>query len=226
MHRTSACLPFTRTCIIHCLLCLLIWLARFPLFACSVYCASKAGLTAFATSLSRELRHHNVFISIVEPGSYETDMNPKDDSILFAFKSRLESLPEEMKDCYSDESLLREFRLDHANHKFATNENCSPVIDQLMRSAVSQSPPELLIGVTSLTESLSIIFAQILPIDLTLKLLRIVSTFTRRQREWKTHMNEKFFPNGKRKRHAVHMRTWGHWHLAFLFPLVSKWKGH
>ena len=51
----------------------------------SAYCASKAGLVAFTEALMLEVRHENIRVSVVMPGSVATDFNhptgrPEDES--------------------------------------------------------------------------------------------------------------------------------------------------
>jgi NAD(P)-dependent dehydrogenase (short-subunit alcohol dehydrogenase family) len=41
----------------------------------SAYCASKAGLVAFSEALMLEVRHENIRVSVVMPGSVATDFN-------------------------------------------------------------------------------------------------------------------------------------------------------
>lgn len=95
-------------------------------------------------------------------------MNDHDTS---AVESKFDCLPPDEKDSL-DESFLSELALDNRNHALATSADHSPVIDQLVRSAVSQAPPDLLVAVTSFSESMALMFVEFVPIDLTLKCLR------------------------------------------------------
>lgn len=154
----------------------LIWLARYPLFASSVYCASKAGLTAFGISLSRELRHQNVFVSVVEPGSYETTMNVRECSHI---GQAYETLSEDLKSFYGPD-FAAELAVDVKTHAFGTSLDHAPLIDQLVRSAASKCPPDVLVGVTNFAESSSIILVESMPIDLMLKGIRSMARMLRK----------------------------------------------
>ena len=51
---------------------------RVPASVLSVYAATKSALAAFTKGLARELGPKEVTVNLVQPGSIDTDMNPKD----------------------------------------------------------------------------------------------------------------------------------------------------
>ena len=49
-----------------------------PFVGGAAYCASKAGLNAFSEALMQELRHSNIRVSYVLPGSVATGFSGRD----------------------------------------------------------------------------------------------------------------------------------------------------
>jgi hypothetical protein len=93
--------------------------------------------------------------------------------------SAFESLPDEVRTNY-DDSYFAEFEIDKRAHELSTSADHRDLTDQLVRSAVSRGPPDLLICVTSITSYLSLMTIQGLPIDLVLKVMRATARTLRR----------------------------------------------
>ena len=55
------------------------WRARTPFTGGAAYCASKAGLNAFSEALMQEVRHDNIRVSYVMPGSVATEFGESRD---------------------------------------------------------------------------------------------------------------------------------------------------
>ena len=85
-----------------------------------------------------------------------------------AIDRTFESLPGEIRGSY-DSHFFAELEIDKNTHTYSTTADHTPLIDQLVRSAASKSPPDLLVGVTSFTESLSVMLAENVPINVLLR---------------------------------------------------------
>lgn len=101
------------------------------------------------------------------------------DHDLSAVEAAFETLPHEIKGSYG-EDFFAELAVDSKAHKFSTTLDHTPLIDQLVQSAASKSPPALLVGVSSFTESMSIMLIESMPIDLVLRSIRTAAGVLKR----------------------------------------------
>jgi NAD(P)-dependent dehydrogenase (short-subunit alcohol dehydrogenase family) len=77
---SRAALPWLRQAGGGWIVCIASLAATNPFAGGAAYCASKAGLIAFSESLMQELRHENIRVSVVLPGSVNTGFSRSSDA--------------------------------------------------------------------------------------------------------------------------------------------------